>query len=511
MSHRIFGREYPERVDALVIGGGVGGLTLANLLADGGLKVLLIERHWMLGGFCSTFRRRGFIFDAATHFYPLLGNPATLTGRILEKLKIPTEWVKMDPVDRFHIPGLDPFDVPADFDPYLARLKQVFPGEQAAIGAYFSELRQAYLYGLLYYFRGVDDARARRWENLTVEDKLSQHFRDPRLRTLLMADNSHWGAVPGRTSFMFDAMLRLSYFLGNYYPKGSSQQFVDDLGQALEDRGGWVARCVEAERILIENGRAVGVEVRTAAKREPERFIVRADYVVSNGDALHTYRDLIPETPPALIARLGEMTPSHPCFLVHIGLRGIPQQQLNRIEGYYWDRCDPSAVLDTVFKIFTTTRFDPTLAPPDCATLIVQKVTPRRVEPGVDWEAHKAEVENYIMGRLRQILPGIDDHIVLKLSATSRTAFRYTMNLHGAMLGWEMSPDQLGAGRLPNETPFENFYMVGHWTRPGGGITPVMIGAQQVAGQILTGRAAAEPDPFFAAIAGIQSRLPSHT
>jgi phytoene dehydrogenase-like protein len=115
------------------------------------------------------------------------------------------------------------------------------------------------------------------------------------------------------------------------------------------------------------------------------------------------------------------------------------------------------------------------------------------------------------MGRLRQILPGIDGHIVLKLSATSRTAFRYTMNSHGAMLGWEMSPDQLGAGRLPNETPFENFHMVGHWTRPGGGITPVMIGAQQIAKRIFTGRGSSELDPFFAAIPGLPSRLPSHT
>lgn len=498
MTHRIFGRDYPERVDAVVIGGGVGGLTLANLLADGGLKVLLIERHWMLGGFCSTFRRRGFIFDAATHFYPLLGNPATLTGRILDRLGIPTEWVKMDPVDRFHIPGLEPFDVPADFDPYLAKLKRAFPGEQANLDAYFNELRQAYLHGLLYYFRGVDDEKARRWEHLTVEDKLNEHFRDPRLRTLLMADNSHWGATPGRTSFLFDAMLRLSYFLGNYYPKGSSQKFVDDLGQGLRGRGGWIALCVEAERVLIENGRAVGVEIRTAAQRATERFTVHADCVISNGDALHTYRDLIPETPPELVARVEEMTPSHPCFLVHIGLRGIAQEDLNKIEGYYWDRCEPNAVLDTVFKIFTTTRFDPSLAPPDCATLIVQKVTPRRVEPGVDWQAHKAEVESYIMGRLRQILPGIDDRIVLKLSATSRTAFRYTMNLHGAMLGWEMSPGQLGAGRLPNETPFENFHLVGHWTRPGGGITPVMIGARQLAQRILTGRNSARLDPFFA-------------
>ena len=73
------------------------------------MKVLLAERHSVLGGFCSTFRRNGFIFDAATHFYPLLGNKTTLTGKILDELEIPTEWVKMDPVDRFHLPGLPVF------------------------------------------------------------------------------------------------------------------------------------------------------------------------------------------------------------------------------------------------------------------------------------------------------------------------------------------------------------------------------------------------------------------
>src|SRR2546425_917207 len=99
----VFGRDYPSRYDAIIIGSGIGGLFCANLLAKAGLKVLLLERHYMLGGFCSTFRRRGFIFDAATHFYPLLGNPTTLTGKLLQELEIPTEWVKMDPVDQFHL------------------------------------------------------------------------------------------------------------------------------------------------------------------------------------------------------------------------------------------------------------------------------------------------------------------------------------------------------------------------------------------------------------------------
>ena len=54
------------------------------------------------------------------------------------------------------------------------------------------------------------------------------------------------------------------------------------------------------------------------------------------------------------------------------------------------------------------------------------------------------------------------------------------------MLGWEMSPEQLGSARLANATPVENLYLVGHWTQPGGGITPVIISAQRVARAILT-------------------------
>jgi hypothetical protein len=54
------------------------------------------------------------------------------------------------------------------------------------------------------------------------------------------------------------------------------------------------------------------------------------------------------------------------------------------------------------------------------------------------------------------------------------------------MLGWEMSPDQLGAGRPGIETPVEGLYVTGHWVRPGGGITPVIVSACWVA-EAITG------------------------
>src|SRR5437588_1439522 len=112
-----------DSYDAIVIGAGIGGLICANLLAREGLRVLLVEQHYMVGGYCSTFKRKGFVFDAATHFYPLLGNPATLTGKLLRDMGVSTTWIKMNPVDQFHFPDQTTFSVPADFDDYISRLK----------------------------------------------------------------------------------------------------------------------------------------------------------------------------------------------------------------------------------------------------------------------------------------------------------------------------------------------------------------------------------------------------
>ncbi len=224
--------------DAVIIGAGIGGLICANLLAREGLRVLLTEQHYMVGGYCSTFRRKGYTFDAATHFYPLLGNPATITGRLLLDLGITNGWVKMDPVDHFHFPDGSSFAVPADFDVYLKRVKAEFPEEAAALNKFFAVVREVYMFGLLSYFRWRDSDRLEPYRRMTVRQALDQHFRNEKLKLLLAADCGHWGSPPSRTSFVFDSMLRLSYFLGNYYPRGGSQAFADELALRFEECGG---------------------------------------------------------------------------------------------------------------------------------------------------------------------------------------------------------------------------------------------------------------------------------
>jgi hypothetical protein len=98
-----------------------------------------------------------------------------------------------------------------------------------------------------------------------------------------------------------------------------------------------------------------------------------------------------------------------------------------------------------------------------------------------DWPEHKRQVERFIFEHLSRMIPGIEDKIVVRTSASAETSWRFTLNHQGAMLGWEMSPDQLGATRPDLSSPVRNLFFAGHWVRPGGGITPVIVSAQHAA------------------------------
>lgn len=479
--------------DAVVIGSGVGGLVAANLLAREGLKVLLLEQHYMVGGYCSTFRRGGYTFDAATHFYPLLGNPETLTGRLLAELGVTTGWVKMDPVDTFHFPDGTRFAVPADFATYLAKLKVEFPQEAAALDDFFTVVREVYLLGLFHYFRGrPEPERLAPYRDLTVREALDRWFRHPKLKLLLTADCPHWGSPPGRTSFVFDSMLRLSYFLGNYYPRGGSQAFADELALRFEEKGGHLLTSTPVRRIVIEHGAARGIEIETL--RGPLAGLcatVRAGVVISNADLLQTFQSLIGKErlPPGTLEELQRLRPTFPCWLTHLGLKGVPSETLEESQGYYWDSWEMDRVGRGAlrFKLFCPTLYEPAVAPEGGQVLIVQKVLEMDYDGVQDWAAHKQEIESFVFANLERVLPGIGQRIAVKTSASARTAWRFTWNYQGAMLGWEMSPEQLGERRPDLETAIPGLYCVGHWTRPGGGITPVIVSAQVVARQVLRG------------------------
>ena len=76
-----------QKYDAVVIWSGIGGLTCAPYLAKNGLSTLVVEPHSVPGGYCTSFRRKRFTFDAAVHFTEGLGEDAPF---LLICFQIPT-------------------------------------------------------------------------------------------------------------------------------------------------------------------------------------------------------------------------------------------------------------------------------------------------------------------------------------------------------------------------------------------------------------------------------------
>jgi phytoene dehydrogenase-like protein len=86
------------------------------------------------------------------------------------------------------------------------------------------------------------------------------------------------------------------------------------------------------------------------------------------------------------------------------------------------------------------------------------------------------------MSDLEKVFPGLQKHITYAEGATPRTMERYTLNLTGAIYGWEVSPQQVGKGRLAHRTPIHGLYLSGHWSRPGGGLYGVIVSGLETAG-----------------------------
>src|SRR5512138_2708515 len=129
-----------SRYDAVVIGSGIGGLAAASLLARvGGRRVLVLERHFRLGGFTQTFRRGRFTWDVGIHYVGEMneGSPGRRLFDLVSGGAI--GWERMpSPYDVFEYPGLT-FEVPDDPSAYREALGDAFPRERAAIDAYFRD------------------------------------------------------------------------------------------------------------------------------------------------------------------------------------------------------------------------------------------------------------------------------------------------------------------------------------------------------------------------------------
>ena len=135
------------------------------------------------------------------------------------------------------------------------------------------------------------------------------------------------------------------------------------------------------------------------------------------------------------------------------------------------------------FGVNVPTMTDPSLAPPGEHTVVV--FTPIPYDVGASWRQEKAHYMELLTDALEAVIPGVHDHLTFAEGASPRTMERYTLNLTGALYGWENSPEQFGRGRLGHRTPVDGLLLSGQWTQPGAGIYGVVLSGLQTAGLLL--------------------------
>lgn len=305
----------------------MGGLATAALLARGGARVTLLERHDTVGGRAGELEVDGFRFDTGPswylmpevfeHFFALLG----------ERVEDHLDLVGLDPAYRvfFEPDGDGPsptFDVAADPEATWAAADALAPGAGQALRRYAADAGEAYRLALARFLhttferpdRVADAAVLRRLPRLArlLTTSLDAHAAaavpDPRLRQVLGYPAVFLGSSPRRAPALYSLMSHLDLVDGVRYPRGGMRTVVTALEKAALAQGAELRTGAHVVGIEVEDAppRARGLHGalraavarratgRTTGVRLASGEVVPADVVVSAADRHHTETVLLP-------------------------------------------------------------------------------------------------------------------------------------------------------------------------------------------------------------------------
>lgn len=487
-----------KKYDVAVIGGGLGGLTLASYLAKAGIKVVLFEKNNNCGGCCVSYSRKDFTFNASIHWI----NNVKFIKDVFSELGClgKVEFRKFDPMMRIITPRSE-YNLTFDIWNLMRQLQKDFPKEKENIKRFFNiavqfasdmdklmdktyknmHLKDFMLFGMSYVTNSMPVVR--KYHGLSAKEVLDDFFDDDALKTIF------YSLGVSVNSSIYPIFCKLAWAsTENYYyctRENGYYTLEDTLENTARKYGVDIEFCAEVKKIIVKDGQACGVICNDN--------VYHAKYVVSDIDAFTTYYKLIGKENlnSKLIDKLHsqKIYPSlcRVCLGVdydfaNMGYRG---ETISYLPSF--DRCKlyGSDIAEIRKNYYFRSLHDRTVAPKNLNTLEIGFRLPYNYKEywqtqsgrkrGKEYYELKNEVLKEVIKSSETLFPNIKEHILVSDVITPITYERYTGNKEGAIMGWEES-----SGGILRREPIKNFYRVGHWSFPGGGLPRVIMSGKIV-------------------------------
>lgn len=483
--------------DLILIGSGMGALTVASLMAQmRGKKILVLERHFKAGGFTHDFKRKKFHWDVGLHYVGFQDRERGVFDLITRG---GVHWMRMpEPFEHIVFPEFT-FKVYGTKERFITDLIEKFPQEESAIRQYFRDLQKAAL-GYTYYVM----RKSRRLSlkligfmgglfnpsqlNLTTKIYLDRHFKSQEIKAILTAQWGTYGLPPSKSSFPVHAMVSGSFLEGGYYPAGGAGTIAASVKSIIEEKGGQFLLNREVTQILIENGRAVGVKVRKVNAKDEETFEeYYAPTIVSDTGAASTYLKLIPQDYPiAFRESLRQFVEQHSPttnIALYLGLSQDPRQLGFQGENHWiYSELDHDDIYNQRGEwIKEGTPIQAYLSFPSLKDPRAQAHTAEilvwadydffaqwREQPWLhrdeDYQALKERLADAIVSYVDRHYPGFADIVEYKELSTPVTNEHFTGHGKGGIYGLPCTPERFQQGDSTwtrPKTPLPGLYLTG--------------------------------------------------
>lgn len=477
--------------DAIVIGSGIGGLVTAALLArEGGQRVLVLERHYRVGGFTHVFSRPGYEWDVGVHYVGRVGKGELLRALFDRVTDGKLEWVSLPEVyDSIEL-GPRRYELRTGREAFVSTLAAYFPARRSALEQYArlvtSTARKVQLElinrvarpnaALLSTHRLAPSVPM--WAQKTTRQTLEELGFGPLELAVLCGQYGDYGPPPARSSFALHAAVADHYLEGAYYPLDGSSQFAHHIAPLIEAAGGHLATRAEVKRIVVEGNRVTGVELSDGRA-------LKAKTVISDAGARATYTSLLPEAhrPAEVLEGLSRATTSSGHLCLYLGMRhtdaelGLTGTNLWLHPSEHFDETmeryeqDPSAPFPMLYLSFPSAK-DPDFQRRHPGRSTLECVTMARWEwferwagtdwqkRGADYEAFKQSLQQRLLDAVLQRLPqlkGKIDHVEL---STPLSTAHFAGHSRGELYGIEGTPARY---RVPlrAQTHLEGLFLTG--------------------------------------------------